>query len=84
MEMGKEKDLNNKNKMKAHLKTIGLLLVTFTILGLGIMFPYVAIVIVCSIVLAIIYALIHQGFKMNEDDKDKLSGPFNSGGRERD
>jgi len=84
MEMGKEKDLNNKNKMKAHLKTIGLLLVTFTIFGLGIMFPYVAIVIVCSIVLAIIYALIYQGFKMHEDDKDELSGPFNSGGRERD
>ncbi len=84
--MGTEKDkyLNNKNKMKAHLKTIGVFLVTFTILGLGVMFPYVVTVIVSLIVLAMIYALIYRGFKMNENDENELSDPFNAGGRERD
>jgi hypothetical protein len=48
------------------------------------MFPYVVTVIVSSIVLVMIYALIYRGFKMNEDDENELSGPFNAGGRERD
>lgn len=70
--------------MKAHLKTIGILIAMVLFVYIGILFPKVIAVLGVLISLAAVYLLVYIHVKDNDDSEDELSGPFNSGGRERD
>ena len=69
--------------MKAHLKTIGIILAVLALFYVGVMFPKAAITFLMLVSLAALYYLVWSIVTANEDDDD-LSGPFNAGGRERD
>jgi inner membrane protein involved in colicin E2 resistance len=68
--------------MKAHLKTIGIILAALALIYVGVMFPKAAITFLMLVSLAALYYLVWSIFR--EEDDDELSGPFNAGGRERD
>jgi len=69
--------------MKAHLKTIGILIAMVLFVYIGFLFPKVIAALGGLISLAAVYLLVYIHVKDN-DDGDELSGPFNAGGRERD
>jgi hypothetical protein len=69
--------------MKAHLKTIGIILAVLALFYVGVMFPKAAITFLLLVSLAVLYFFVWSIVTANEDD-DELSGPFNAGGRERD
>ena len=71
--------------MKTHLKTIGVLLALITLGVIGATFPIQLAVFVLLIVVVMVYNIVYEFIKENEDkDDEELSGPFNAGGRERD
>lgn len=69
--------------MKAHLKTIGILIAMVLFVYIGFLFPKVIAALGGLISLTAVYLIIYIYVKDN-DDEDESSGPFNAGGRERD
>jgi len=70
--------------MKAHLKTIGILIAMVLFVYIGILFPKVIAALGGLISLAAVYLIVYIHVKDDDDNEDELSGPFNAGGRERD
>jgi hypothetical protein len=70
--------------MKAHLKTIGILIAMVLFVYIGFLFPKVIAALGGLISLAAVYLLVYIHVKDNGDNDDELLGPFNAGGRERD
>jgi hypothetical protein len=70
--------------MKAHLKTIGIILLIIGFIYCFILYPVIVFKIISStFIVSLVYGIIYA-IVTDEVDDDELSGPFNAGGRERD